>query len=164
MQRLGLGARGPAVPGSMDDFQSRGQSIIKRLCQRIDWLLELQRKAGAPFDPDFAVRVIAADRDWAHDANVFMREAEGQVTALLVQNQPKFRAFRELQRRGVQWPHSAELRAQIENAGFVYRPMMIKRDRCICETCGVEVRFYVRSEPPKYHLTSLFFVFLPSNK
>jgi hypothetical protein len=130
----------PAIPASMDDIQARGQSIIKRLVQRIDWLLKLAQKAGQPFDPDLAVRVIAADVDWSYDANVFLRDAEGQVTTLLVQNQPRFHAFRDLQQKeGVRWPHSPELRCQIENAGFAYRPTMIKRDRCVCETCGVEV-------------------------
>jgi Inhibitor of Apoptosis domain len=131
--------RGPVVPGSMDDFQFRGQTIIKRLCQRIEWLLDLQRKSNKPFDAEFAVKVVAADREWANDANVFMKEAESKVTDMLTKNQQKFQAFRELQRKGVQWPHSPELRREIEAAGFVFRPMMIKRDRCVCETCGVEV-------------------------
>jgi len=68
-----------------------------------------------------------------------MREAEAKVTQMLTDNQAKFHAFRELQRLGVQWPHSAPARKEIEGAGFVFRPMMIKRDRCVCETCLVEI-------------------------
>jgi len=132
-------SRGPIVPGSIDDYQFRGQMIIKRLCQRIQWLLDLQIKSNKSFDAELAVKVIAADRVWASDANVFMKEAESKVTDMLTRNQQKFQAFRELQRKGVQWMHSPELRRDIEAAGFVYRPMMIKRDRCVCETCGVEV-------------------------
>lgn len=40
---------------------------------------------------------------------------------------------------GIQWPHSPQLRRQIEFAGFVFRPKAIERDRCVCNTCGVEV-------------------------
>jgi hypothetical protein len=125
--------------GSMDDLQLKGQKLIRRICQRMDWLLDLQRKANKSFDPEFYVKVIAADRAWAEDASSFMKEAETKVTDMLSKNPQKFHAFRELQRKGVQWPHSAALRREIERAGFVFRPMMIKRDRCVCETCGVEV-------------------------
>ncbi len=87
--------RGPVVPGSMDDFQLRGQFIIKRLCQRVEWLLDLERKANKAFDAEFAVKVIAADREWANDANVFMKEAEAKVTDMLTKNQQKFQSFRK---------------------------------------------------------------------
>ncbi len=115
-------------------------------------MLELSRKAGKSFDANLAVRVIAADRDWAHEANVFMREAEAKVTELLVHNQKSFDEFRKLQRKGVQWPHSPQLRTQIESAGFAYRPMMIKRDRCICDKCNVEISGWRPwHDPWKYH-------------
>ena len=83
--------------------------------------------------------VVLQDRAWATDANAFMKDAESKVTAMLTDNQARFQAFRELQRKGVQWPHSPAVRNEVENAGFAFRPMMIKRDRCICETCQVEV-------------------------
>lgn len=157
--------RKPLTKGSMDDFQLRGQVLIKRLCQRIEWLLEMQRLAEQPFDAVLCVRLIGADQEWAAAASVFMKEAEAKVTDMLASNQIPFQGFRQLQRKGVQWPHSPELRHEIERAGFVFRPMMIKRDRyvsssssssfsfsspiisdvsvylysCVCETCGVEV-------------------------
>lgn len=126
----GVPTRGPVVPGSMDDFQNRGQLLIKKLCQRVEWLLDLQRRASGaaaagtggaagvkPFDAEFAIKVIAADREWANEATLFMKEAETKVTDMLTKNQQKFQAFRELQRKGVQWPHSADLRREIEAAG-----------------------------------------------
>jgi Inhibitor of Apoptosis domain len=135
--------RGPAVSapvrGSMDDFQTRGQLLIKRVAHRLEWFMEMARQAARPFDPDLAVRVLAADKFWAQDASAFMKEAESKVTDMLARNQDLFQQFRALQRHGVQWPHSAALRRQIEDAKFVFRPMMIKRDRCVCETCGQEV-------------------------
>lgn len=87
--------RGQIVPGSMDDYQMRGQNIIKRLCSRVEWLLDMQRKSNKAFDAELAVKVIAADRDWASDANTFMKEAESKVTDMLTKNQQKFQAFRE---------------------------------------------------------------------
>ena len=124
---------------NMEEYVRRGQNLIKRFACRIEWLLSLLKPVNKKFDSVFALRVMAADRVWAHDANEFMREVESKLTELLMANQNKFQAFRELQSKGVLWPHSMELRKQIESAGFAFRPMMIKRDRCICGTCGVEV-------------------------
>jgi hypothetical protein len=130
-----------AVPlGMMDDLLTKGQNLIKRQAMRIAWVMRLQIQAQVPpTDPQIYMKVIAADRLWAADANAYMKEAELKVTAMLTENQPKFHAFRELQRKGVQWPHTSTVRKDIEAAGFVYRPMMIKRDRCICETCLAEI-------------------------
>ena len=124
---------------NMEEYVRRGQNLIKRFACRIEWLLSLLKPVNKKFDSVFALRVMAADKVWAHDAYSFMREAESKVTEMLVVNQNKFQAFRELQRKGVLWPHSMELRKQIESAGFAFHPMMIKRDRCICKTCDVEV-------------------------
>jgi hypothetical protein len=125
--------------GVMNELMSKGNALILRLLKRIDWVLCLQPKAQKRADPEVLMRVISADRVWASDSTAFMKEAEVQVTALLTENQPKFHQFREHQRKGVQWPHSSAARKAIEAAGFVFRPMMIKRDRSICETCQAEV-------------------------
>lgn len=37
------------------------------------------------------------------------------------------------------WPHSPAVRKEIEAAGFLFRPLMIKKDRCVCDTCGAEM-------------------------
>jgi hypothetical protein len=47
------------------------------------------------------------------------------VTDLLKRNAARFGAFRDLQKRGVQWPHASRLRKDIESAAFVYKPMMV---------------------------------------
>jgi len=123
----------------MDDFQDRGLRLVKRMCHRVDWILELQRKSNRSFDADLNLKVLAADKEWCADADSFMKEAEQKVTEMLSLNQKKFQQFREMQRRGVGWPHSAQLRGEVEAAGFSFRPMMIKRDRCVCDDCKVEV-------------------------
>lgn len=130
----------PLLSTAVDELQMRGAALLKRLCARIWWVLQLQlRERRIIPEPEIYIRVISADRQWATDANVLMKDAESKVTAMLTNNQKEFQAFRELQRKGVQWPHSPAVRKEIENAGFAFRPMMIKRDRCICETCLVEV-------------------------
>ncbi len=77
------------VAGSMDDFQDRGLRLVKRMCHRVDWILELQRKSNRSFDADLNLKVIAADREWAADADSFMKEAEQKVTEMLSLNQKK---------------------------------------------------------------------------
>lgn len=123
---------------AIDELMAKGSALVKRLFMRVNWVLHLQTQEQKRTDPEVYMRVISADGGWAADANAFMKEAEVKVTAM-VENQQKFHDFRELQRKGVEWPHSKDLRIDIEAAGFTYRPMMIKRDRCICGTCHVEV-------------------------
>lgn len=84
------------------------------------------------------------DLSFATRSGVWMKAAEVSVTNLLKRHAQRFAAFRDLQRRGVAWPHSALARRDIESAGFTFRPMMVKRDRCVCDTCGVEVSGWKR--------------------
>lgn len=118
---------------------NKGNSLIMGLLSRLQWVLNLQTASTKHADPEILMRVLSADRVWASDSTTFMKEAEVKVTAMLTENQPKFHQFREAQRKGVPWPHTPSVRKDIEAAGLVFRPMMIKRDRCICETCQVEV-------------------------
>lgn len=129
----------PAVVRSMDDLQERGQRLSRKLCQRVDWLLGLQRNSNRQFDGEIALKVLVADREWATEADAFLKELEHKVVEMLQANQARFQQFREVSRRAVAWPHSPQLRVEIEAAGFAYRPMMIKRDRSVCDECAVEV-------------------------
>jgi len=79
---------------------------------------------------------------------VILKITEGIVSTLINMNPAAFAKFRELQSRGVQWPHSPHVRRKIERAGFVFRPMMIKRDRCVCDACGVEVSAWKKYMQP----------------
>lgn len=130
---------GTPQPGSLPDFQLRGQVLMKRIALRMDWLLTLNRLSDTKFDAEFALSVHRNDHVWATDAANFIKEAEDTVTAMLLRNRESFEHFRAFQRKGVQWPHHPKLRHLIEDAKFSFRPMMIKRDRCICEGCGREV-------------------------
>lgn len=82
------------APTGLHAFQSRAQLLLKRLCQRIDWLLQMQSNANQPFDADLCMGLIAADHAWAADASSFMRDAEANVTEMLAHNQLAFQAFR----------------------------------------------------------------------
>jgi hypothetical protein len=69
----------------------------------------------------------------------FLKTAEQDVSSMIGKNPALFAKFRDESSRGVQWPHSAHLRRVVERAGFWFRPMMIKRDRVVCDACGVAV-------------------------
>lgn len=124
---------------AIDHLQVTGRILLTQLMHRVDWVLDLLARNKLAFDPDFCLHVVAADIKWMDDSMAFMKEAEIKVTELLRRNPQRFAAFRDLQKRGVQWPHSPQLRKDIETANYVFRPMMVKRDRCVCETCGVEI-------------------------
>lgn len=50
------------VVGTMDEYQVRGQALIKRLAQRVEWVLMLLRRGKERFDAGFVLKVIAAVR------------------------------------------------------------------------------------------------------
>jgi hypothetical protein len=118
------GASGIVTDGSIEQLQVRGRRLLQWLCQRVQWLIDLSKKSGREFQPEHFIRVIAVDRNFGDLANSFMKDAELKVTHMLTNNQQKFHQFREIQRRGVLWPHSPALRKEVEAAGFVFRPMV----------------------------------------
>lgn len=128
----------PAV-GAIDTLLGTSERLVRRVCMRLEWLLDLQTRAKEEFDPDLFLHVIALDLKWMEESASFIRDAEVKVTDLLKKNSERFGLFRDLQKRGVHWPHTTRVRKDIESAGFVFKPMMVKRDRCVCELCGMEV-------------------------
>jgi serine/threonine protein kinase len=159
----------PAIPISIalspDDSKLRpigslqvtGEALVKRLLARVQWVAELFARANQDFDPDFCLHVVGSDGAWMDEAGNFMKEAESKVTTMLTNNRQKFAGFRDLQKRGVAWPHNSKLRREIEAAGFVFRPMMVKRDRCVCDQCGVEIsgwRYTFHTRVPRLLLTN----------
>jgi serine/threonine protein kinase len=132
--------RGPSeLHEAVDTLQETGHSVIKRLIQRIEWLVTILRRQNVEVIPESVLSLLGTDVKWMDDATGFMNSCEYKVAELLTKNPQRFNQFRDLQKKGVQWPHSPDLRKEIEKAGFVFRPMMIKRDRCVCDVCGAEV-------------------------
>lgn len=124
-------------------LQAQGKQLLTQLVTRVAWLLQLRDASGVEKQPDVDARAIvfylATDRRWIADAQTFMKEAELRVTQMLTRNPTRFAQFRELQKKGVAWPHMPAVRQAAQQAGFSFRPMMIKRDRMVCDTCLVEV-------------------------
>ncbi len=52
-------------------------------------------------------------------------------------------------KNGIGFCHSPAVRRAIEQTGFVYRPMMFKRDRTECDICGIEVSGWRSWDDPK---------------
>lgn len=137
---LPVTARGPSeLHEHIDTLQETGHAVVKRLVQRLEWLLNIFARENVPVDAETLITLIGTDKKWMDDATAFMNSCEYKVAELLSKNPQRFNQFRDLQKKGVQWPHSLDLRRMIERAGFTFRPMMIKRDRTVCDTCGAEV-------------------------
>lgn len=102
-------------------LQPVGESLVKRMLARVQWVAELMARARQPFDPDFCLHVVGSDSDWMDESGRFMKRAEAHVTELLKKNAARFAKFREEQKRGVAWPHNAQLRRNVEAAAFVFR-------------------------------------------
>jgi hypothetical protein len=139
-------AAGPATvepKGKIEKLLDSSADFLRATFMRVKWVLEIEKKAGAKQadgkTTDRALAVLLKDQKWMLDATDFLQSAVQEVSSLLNKNPAAFAKFREISSRGVPWPHSPHLRRRIELCGYVYRPMMIKRDRCVCEACGVEV-------------------------
>lgn len=136
---------GSIPPDSLDTaHQLFGQSLLKQICHRIDWFLNIQRITNRPFNAEFCLKLIAADREWINTTNEFMKGTAAKIEKILAKNaafQPSTLPSNliELQKREKLWPHSPALLQEIKAAGFVFRPSMLKRDKCVCETCAVVV-------------------------
>lgn len=118
-------ARGPSeIHEAIDLLQETGHNTVKRLIQRIDWLrLVFRRDCVAP-NAEFIIQCVATDVAWVAEAAAFMKQCEEKVAELLAKNPQRFNQFRELQKKGVQWPHTLEVRKAVEKTGFTFRPSM----------------------------------------
>ncbi len=124
---------------AIDLLHETGHTTVKKYEQRIAWLISICERENIKIDAHLLIEVMATDVTWVGEAAAFMKECEERVAELLAKHPKRFEEFRELQKKGVQWPHSPEVREKVENEGLTFRPMMIKRDRCVCDTCGVEL-------------------------
>ena len=109
--------------------------------------------------------------DFQDQLKATITRTDDAITKLLIPNAKKFHDFRELVRKGTAWPHSPERRSLWDAGGFVRRPMMNKRDRMICQRCGVEVAdieswmypqyYHIAAKHPAGYLESLTFNGVP---
>jgi hypothetical protein len=138
---------------SLQHLEKGGEGLVLQMCKRIEWMLGLLKEAGKSFNADLCLRLVAADREWCSNVLTWAKEVEATVSDILRKNKNKFQEYRQRQRSGVSWPHSTAVRDRIEMCNFTYRPMMLKRDRCVCEVCGVEVYGWRPwHDPMSFHL------------
>ncbi len=123
----------------LKNIENFGYSLMNHYYQLLETALDHQAESFGTINPLYSLDFLSNQKSWIEAIDRFMKMGESAVTELLTKNQQKFQSFRELQRKEVSWPHSYTAFLQMEESGFVYRPMMIKRDRCVCETCGVEI-------------------------
>lgn len=121
---------------TIDTLMDIAKRLLYHTMIRTKWVSEIIKQR---FEVCDIFRALQRDKEWMEGMDLFLKRAEKSVQAIINASPQTFAKFRELQSRGVTWPHAPNLRRCIERAGFVFRPMMIKRDRCVCDSCGVEV-------------------------
>lgn len=115
---------------------------------------------------DTILRVISADRVWIQASSSFLETVHQRVQHLQQAHQQRLQLFRDscspltrlMQQQqqkdasgastassappittGVSWPHSHEVKSELEATGWKWKPTMLKRDRMECATCKVTV-------------------------
>lgn len=131
---------------SIEHLILKGQDLLKRLAQRALWLVDQMPKQFLSVTQDTyklallsIIKIVAADRIWKEDVTKFTNECHFKINELHTKNPNKFKAFQEMQTKGIHWPHSQELLKTIEAAHFEWNPTMLLRDSCSCKTCGAKV-------------------------
>lgn len=118
-------------------LQDLGKNLLSDVALRVNWLFQLK---GSDDDMQKIVFYLAGDEHWLQRAQNFLKEAEYRIEGMLKRHARRFAEFQDLQnKKGVTFPHGLEARQAIEAAGWHFKPMIIKRDRFVCEVCGVEV-------------------------
>lgn len=143
----------PQTPPNLHDqivsIKLRGEVILKRFMQRLEWLHNIFARENREVDSKIIFKLLETGcEDLLKDMITYFNDAEKNVTEILEKNPQKFNAYRDLQKKGVQWFHSAAARLFVENNKYVFRPMMIKRDRCVCSECSAEVSGWRAWEDP----------------
>jgi len=115
-------------------------TLVIQYIYKVDFLFTIFRRENKQFHPSFILEALATDKTWMKKIEMFLKNCEIWEEELVAANQERYNFFRALNaKRGVPWPHSPILRKEIEKNGFAFKPMSIKRDRCICDVCGSEV-------------------------
>lgn len=126
----------------LQGLETEGQNLIKKLLQRLEWLTEIFTKESTPFDPQLCIEFIGTDIEFLNEINVFT-DGNEKIEKCLQVDGKRWDEYRDQERKEIMkkddWPHSVNIFNDIVKAGFDFRPMMTKRDRCACNTCNAEV-------------------------
>lgn len=147
-------------PGSFNHIRKQGQELLKRLCQRLDWMMDdLRSNGNRSVDVDWCLKVIAEDKKWIIDSLQWMLQSEETAKSLLSKNNAKFQAYREMHRTKSkappEWLHSEAFMRMIKEARFVYKLSLSKLDCWSCEECHAEVNSWHSWHNPRSFHNSL---------
>lgn len=127
--------------GRIELLEKTAQDILRHTIIRSKWVLEIEKKTkcGNGQTVRRVLSVLLRDHVWMENIDGFSKSTEDAIRALKSMNHEKFVRYRNLQSQSIEFPHSDLVKLCIEKAGFVFSPMMIKRDRFICRHCTGEV-------------------------
>lgn len=129
-----------------------GRLLIKGFVQRLEWIMEIFKNSKVAFDQKLCLELLATDIPLIDRNDIFLNQCEDIVTEMLKKNPVLWNQWRATQKAGVPWPHDHQILNDLEKQGFVFRPMAVKRDRCKCVVCGIEVSMWRPwSTPSKLH-------------
>ena len=130
----------------INELMDRGKTILKALLERIAVILTIRnqmqpatQRPSLDNTVEMLLKILAIDTAFLETVSSFNNDAEQTIKTMVEPNRSKMKQFSDFHaQRGVAWSHSPHLRREIEAAGFVVRPTVMKRDRCLCETCGLD--------------------------
>jgi hypothetical protein len=76
-------ARGPSeLHEAIDTLQETGHSVIKRLIQRIEWIISIFKRETSELTCETMLQLIGTDRRWMDDATSFMNRQKNTSASL----------------------------------------------------------------------------------
>lgn len=183
---------------AIDGLQVTGQGLLNHLLVRVEWVRRMMLASNLPFNPANCLKILAVERNWMTAAKAYENECEKEVANFITAHNDLYTEYRQMQKKGVEWPHAKITRSQIEKGSlnnkdkskdpnskeslsksdndnsksdnkikidndksnsdkdktnndksdndnnhnsdqYAFTPMMIKRDRCSCYICGIEM-------------------------
>lgn len=142
--------------GDVKKLIQKGEFIFKKLLYRIDQSRLLLREASlieSKVDPYFSLKMIGRDAQLGSEISRFMEETALKLKCISTTYEKELDAlYNAMKKEGMPWPHSREMRIAINEAGFISRPRILKRDRCFCYVCEAEViGWRVWDDPFEFH-------------
>lgn len=118
-------------------FELKVSALLKRLVQRVEWMLEVQGKEKIPTST--ILEFIGTDIEWIKDVETMIKEFAAHRDKIL--QHPNYKKHEESflkETGGQKWPHDNALRTEMERVGFAFKPRMIHKD-CSVHPSGIKV-------------------------
>lgn len=129
-----------ALDTDIKQLVTNSQDILRRAMTWVQWVssLENDNKVKDFKTSDRILGLLKQDQEWMKDSEVFLKDLERQTSSIINYN-PKAPEQLIKLTGGVQFPHSPLVHRSLESTGFIYSPTTFKRDRCVCQYCGIKV-------------------------